>query len=290
MTCFDFKGWRAVCPPFLFLLAAVALNGQSIRVLTEFQRVDPFGQVIAADRAADGKSREVLSPALARHTFSSFHIVVEPPPGTPYYLYIGLNPEDTVAATLYKEIFENRDGKWIPDKLEKVTLPYNGVVPEKHIPGQTVEVFLLDIFVPKNSQVRRMKIEPQMWIPDRWITYPMEARIVTPQLLTTVPSRGEIQPLTSPADTTYQKVFSSVFCGSTENKIASEPLTIRSLLLRNARQDAALALPLGKFYTGMLLGYGESVLDWCKGTLPGSSGGSPERVLRVRDRLLRDRP
>ena len=284
------KLWRASCPPFLFLLFAAALSGQSIRVLTEFQRVDPFGKVVPADRAADGRSREVLSPALGRHTFSTFHIVVEPPPGTPYHLYIGLNPEQTIDATLYKEIFESKDGKWVPDKLEKVELPYNGLVPEKHIPGQTVEVFLLDLFVPGNAEVRRMKIEPQMWIPDRWILYPMEARIVSLQLLTPIPERGGVQPLASSADATYRRVFSSVFCGFPENKTPAGPLTIRSILLRNARQDAALALPLGKFHIGMLLGYGESVEDWCKRTMNNTSIGNPERVLRVRDRLLRDRP
>jgi hypothetical protein len=142
--------WRAKCPPFLFLLPLLAA-GQSIRVHTEFQRPDPFGNVIKADRAADRRSREVLSPSLGRNTHASFHVIVEPPPGTPYYLYIGLNPEDIIQATLYKEIFELRGGEWVADKLVKVDLPYNGLVPEKGIPGQTVEVFLLDLFVPKNG-------------------------------------------------------------------------------------------------------------------------------------------
>ena len=280
--------WRAARPPFLFLaLCAIAANAQSIHDYTELQRIDPFGKVIAADRAKAGGSREVLSPALGRNTFASFHVAVEPPPGTPYWLYIGLNPDDIVQANLYKEVFELRDGEWVPDKLVKVELPYNGLVPEKHIPGQTVEVFLLDLFVPRDAEIRRMKVEPQMWIPDRWITYPMEARIVARQLLNQAPKRGGIAPVESPADATYRAVFKAIFCSLTENNADDPPLTIRSLLLRNARQDAALALPYGKLFAGPFLGYGENQ-DWCKVGIPQTD--SPELSLRLRDRLLRERP
>jgi hypothetical protein len=284
--------WRALCPPFLLLttLAVACLQGafaQSIHVYTEMQRVDPFGKVIAADRAKGGRSREVLSPAMGRNTFASFHIAVEPPPGTPYWLYIGLNPDDVVQVNVYREIFELRNGEWVPDKLVKVDLPYNGLVPEKHIPGQTVELFLLDIFVPRDAEVRRMKIEPQMWIPDRWITYPMEARIVSRQLLTQPPRTGLLAPIDSPADATYRAVFSATFCSSSENNPSDSPLTIRSLLLRNARQDAALVQPYGKLFAGPFLGYGENQ-DWCKAATPVMD--SPELSLRLRDRLLRERP
>ena len=280
--------WRASRPPFLFLaFCAIAARAQSIHVFTERQRIDPFGKVIAADRAKAGGSREVLSPAVGRNAFSTFHIAVEPPPGTPYWFYIGMNPDDVIQANLYKEIFELRNGQWVPDKLMKVDLPYNGLVPEKHIPGQTVEVFLLDLFVPRDAEVRRMKVEPQMWIPDRWITYPMEARIVARQLLTQPPRKGVPAPVDSPADATYRAVFSATFCSSTENNAPDPPLTIRSLLLRNARQDAALALPYGKLFAGPFLGYGESQ-DWCKVSTPQTDG--PELSLRLRDRLLRERP
>lgn len=281
--------WRASCPPFLLLAALSALSAaaQSIHVYTEMQRIDPFGKVIAADRNKSGRSREVLSPAMGRNTHASFHIAVEPPQGTPYWLYIGLNPDDVVQVNLYKEIFELRNGHWVPDKLVKVDLPYNGLVPEKHIPGQTVEVFLLDVFVPRDAEVRRMKIEPQLWIPDRWITYPMEARIVTRQLLSQPPNKGLVAPIDSPADSTYRAVFSATFCSSTENNPPDSPLTIRSLLLRNARQDAALVQPYGKLFAGPFLGYAENQ-DWCKANPPVTDG--PELSLRLRDRLLRERP
>ncbi len=283
-------GWRASCPPFFLLLlqlTAVA-HGQTIRVYSEFQRIDPFGNVIQADRGT-ARSREVLSPALLRNASSSFHIAVQAPQGVPYWLYIGLNPESMIDVTLYKEVFEQqKSGEWVPDKLVKLDLPYNGLVPEKHIPGQSVEVFLLDVHVPKNSEVQRMKIEPQMWIPDRWITYPMEARIVPAQLLTQVPKLGEIHPIESPADFTYRDVFHRVTCGARENNPPSEALSIRSLIQRNAQQDAALAARLlGNAETGALLDY-TTQGDWCKSPIVPRPAG-PERSLRLRDRLLREK-
>lgn len=289
----NLRKWRAACPPFLLLLlfgaAGAASYGQQIRVYTELQRIDPTGKVITADRGT-ARSREVLSPALMRNASASFHVVVEPERGKPYWLYIGLNPESVIDVTLYKEVWEKRaNGEWAPDKLVKLELPYNGLVPEKDIPEQTVEVFLLDVHVPRGAPVQRMKIEPQMYIPERWITYPMEARIVPAQLPTTPPNHGEIAPLDSPADFTYRSVFRGFLCGTPEKKERSEPLSIRSLILRNARQDASLAATaMSKSDVNWHL-YESYEGEGCNTPMAIRPTG-PERTLRLRDRLLRERP
>ena len=57
---------------------AVVLQAQSVDINPEFRRVDPFGAVVEADRGL--VAREILSPALARNGFASFHIVVSVPP------------------------------------------------------------------------------------------------------------------------------------------------------------------------------------------------------------------
>lgn len=289
------RKWRASSPPFLLsivLAAGAASYGQQIRVYTELQRIDPTGKVIAADRGT-ARSREVLSPALMRNASASFHVVVEPERGKPYWLYIGLNPESMVDVTLYKEVWEKRaNGEWVPDKLVKLELPYNGLVPEKDIPEQTVEVFLLDVHVPRNAPVQRMKIEPQMYIPERWITYPMEARIAPAQLLTTPAKHGEIAPLDSPADFTYRSVFRGFLCGTPEKKEGSAPLSIRSLILRNARQDAALvaAGSLNQRDVNWHL-YESYEGEGCSSSTPMAVRPTgPERTLRLRDRLLREKP
>lgn len=229
----------------------------------------------------------MLSPAIVRNASSSFLVAVEPPPGTPYWFYMGENPENLIRVTVYKAIFEkNSAGNFVPDRLEKIELPYNGLVPEKGIPGQTTELFLVDVFVPKDAVVRRMKLEPQMWIPDRWIIYPMEVRIVPQQLLAKVPEKGAVASLTSPADATYRGVFLSSFCEKAEKSEVAGALTIRSLILRNAQRDAALAASLGRPEIGRLLGY-EGDADWCRAE---PVVLHPERVLRLRDRLLREKP
>src|ERR1051325_7142132 len=68
------------------LAGAALLHGQSLAVYSEFQRPDPFGQIVAVDRGA--QPREILSPAAPRNGFVSFHIAVTAPPNTNYFLYI----------------------------------------------------------------------------------------------------------------------------------------------------------------------------------------------------------
>src|SRR5437763_9664299 len=93
--------------------AASLLPAQSLEVYSEFQRVDPFGSIVAADRAET--PREILSPAVARNGFVSFHVVVSGPAQTNYFLYVVTNPVSACRVALYKENFvKTRDG-WVPD-------------------------------------------------------------------------------------------------------------------------------------------------------------------------------
>jgi hypothetical protein len=214
-------------------------------------------------------------------------VALEPPAGTPYWFYLGENPENLIHVTVYKAVFEKTaTGNFVPDRLEKIELPYNGLVPERGIPRQTTELFLVDVAVPKEAVVRRMKLEPQMWIPDRWIIYPMEVRIVPQQVLAKAPEKGAVAPLTASSDSTYRGVFLSYFCEKAEKSEGSGPLTIRSFILRNARRDAILAAPLSRPEIGTFLGY-EGDADWCRAE---PVVLHPERVLRLRDRLLREKP
>jgi len=68
----------------VFLLLAGPVHPQSLRVLSEFQRVDPFGDVVAVDRTVN--PREILSPAVARNAFASFHVAVSVPEREPFEL------------------------------------------------------------------------------------------------------------------------------------------------------------------------------------------------------------
>ena len=81
-------------------LAATAAWAQSLEIYSEFQRVDPFGNIVPMDRAL--RPREILSPAVARNAFASFHIVVSVPPKESYFLYVLPNPLNACRVALYR--------------------------------------------------------------------------------------------------------------------------------------------------------------------------------------------
>ena len=266
----------------LFLSAVV--SGQ-VSVVSEFQRVDPFGQTITEDRA-DGSQREILSPAVARNAYASFRVVVEAPPGKHYYLAIGLNPEDAVQVKVYKEVFLHQsDGRWIPDGLKAVDLPYLGQIGNQGIPGQKVDTFWLDVHVPKGAKVERIKVDPQLWLDEHWLTYPMEVRVVAVQVEGNLPRQGEPAPINLPVDASSQRVWRQKYCGIPEITPVPNALTIRHLIERNARQDAALRVRWTVEDVTRILGVKDAAV-WCREAYSPSPNG-PENYLRLRDRILR---
>ena len=264
----------------LFVCAAF---GQ-VTVISELQRLNPFGQAIEWDRQES--VREILSPAVARNAIASFQVVVEIPAGKQYYLYVGLNPEDAVTVKLYKEVFHHQDdGRWIPDELKPVELPYQGRLGDQGIPGQKVDTFWLDIHVPKDAKVERIKVDPQLWVDERWLSYPMEVRVVAAQVDGSLPTPGEPAPMNFPVDASAQRVWRKKYCSIPEISSSSNTLTIRSLVERNARQDVALRSRWTVEDVTQLLGI-KDASQWCTESYVPSPKG-PENYLRLRDRILR---
>ena len=146
------------------LFLAVAVEAQSLRVVSEFQRFGPFGEVLPIDRVE--QPREILSPALARNAYTSFRIVVNIPPETPYFLYVQSNPADLFEMTLYKEIYIKAGDQWIPDVLEATKIPTFGTLPYPPLPilGQNTVSYWLDLRVPADAPVRRAHLEVLMKI------------------------------------------------------------------------------------------------------------------------------
>lgn len=271
---------QAVVGYGLFLFPAFA----QINVLSEFQRLDPFGQIVKEDRQ-DGQ-REILSPAVARNAYSSFQVVVNVDPGKQYYLHVGLNPEDAVQFKVYKEVFQHLDdGRWIPDGLKPVDLPYQSKIGDQGIPGQKVDTYWLDIFVPKDAKVERIKVDPQVWVDQRWLAYPMEVRVVAAQVEGSLPTPGNLAPLLFPVDASSQRVWWKKYCKISEKSTSENTLTIRSLVERNARQDAALRSRWTVEDVTHLLGIKDAT-QWCNEAYVPSPQG-PENYLRLRDRILR---
>jgi hypothetical protein len=214
-----------------YLPLYVSMSAQSVRVYSEFARINPAGEV-----TAPAQPREILSPAIVRNGFTSFQIVVQVEPETPYSLYVGQNPEDAVRVTVYRESGE---------KLEPVDLPYE---------SKSTEVFWMDLWTDRNAPVRRIKVEPQLNVKQDWIVYPMEARVM-----------DALVPDERPA---------VALCGEA---IVKSSNTLATARLRNAGQDAALALRLPKPEL-------EKLKAQCATPL-----NDPESYLKIRDYLFRMR-
>lgn len=275
----------------VFLLLAGPVHPQSLRILSEFQRVDPFGEVVAVDRTAN--PREILSPAVARNAFASFHIAVSVPEREPFFVYVQTNPANVFEITLYEELYVKTRAGWIADALEPSKLPAFGTLPylPLPIPGQNTVSYWMDVWVPRETPVRRARLEVLLKVGQGWLMYPMEVR-VTPAVAPSVEADSvALPPATARADASAIGPFRNFICAERETR-REEKLSVRQLIHRNAVQDLALARSMEAGEHGELrgeilqrLGLGERGA-WCK--TPNSLDKlAPEWFLRVRDLLYR---
>jgi hypothetical protein len=225
-------------------LAATAAWAQSLEIYSEFQRVDPFGNILPMDRAL--RPREILSPAVARNAFASFHIVVSVPPKESYFLYVLPNPVNACRVALYKEHFVKTSKGWIPDALVELhRLPDFGVMPdpEENIPGQTTRLYLLDLWIPPDVSVSGFRLEVQLKV-GYFLVRPMEVRIIAarvPDIASAAAGvTGNLPGIDQSADASALGPLRSYISGAT-TLMDTRPLTVRGIIRRNAIQDMALA-------------------------------------------------
>jgi hypothetical protein len=258
----------------VLILITAALRAQSLEIYSEFQRVDPFGSIVAVDRAEH--PREILSPAAARNGHASFHVVVSVPPKTNYLLYIVTNPLDACRVALYKEHFVKTGDGWIPDTLAEVQrLPDFGAMPDpdEDIPGQNTRVYLLDVWIPPEASPGRFRLEAQLKV-GYWIVRPMEVRVISALVPNRSGGREPGRAATLPrveegADAAATAVLNDYISGAF-NPTPAPPLTVRDIIRRNAIQDMALA------------GSPEALEQLRKG-LPSRKTLGAEWYLRIRD-------
>lgn len=232
---------------FLLLLLGIAAStcrAQEIRIYSEFQRFDPFGRPVAADR--DMVPREILSPAMARNGHLSVHVVITAPSGTNYFLYAASNPPDILQIRLYREHFVRCGEDYCPDWLTPLNSPAFGAIPESlfELPRQTSRSYLLDIWAPPDTPPRRVRVEALLKV-GTWLVAPMEVRIVAP----TVPNLPAIEienqaPVDAPASTTAQLQLLR-YLGGLPPQVPGRVLTVRDIIQRNAAEDMLLARALG---------------------------------------------
>lgn len=273
-----------------YLLLAGAVSAQSLRVFSEFQRIDPLGHVVKADKT--DRAREILSPAVARNAFASLRLAVTVPPNQPFFLFVQSNPENAFEITLYKELFRKGDDGWVPDGLQSVQVPCHGSLPDPSSPiaGQNTVTYWMDVWVPGDAPVDRVRLEALLKIGAGWVIYPMEVRVMR----AVAPPLGwhdsALPPVSARADASVYGPLRSYLCNFREPGM-DQPLTVRRLIRRNALQDMALARSLeAKYGRSALLAEilaragAQDATAWCKS--PGLTKGlGPEWYLRVRDLL-----
>lgn len=272
-------------PLILLAFAESLLPAQSLEVYSEFQRVDPFGRIVAADRAET--PREILSPAVARNGFASFHVVVSVPPQTNYFLYVVSNPVNACRVALYREHFARTKDGWVPDPLSEVRrLPDFGVVPDpdEQIPGQNTRLYLLDIWIPPEA-AGRFRLEVQLKV-GYFLVKPLEIRVLDariPDLTPALKGGGprSLPGIEEPADASAAATVAEYVAG--ELSLPDEhPLTVRGIIRRNAVQDMALARLLDRNKAGP----DKMKERWS--TLAGLRPLGAERYLRIRDFLYKE--
>jgi len=279
----------------LFAVLTGPVLAQSLRVVSEFQRFDPFGNVVPVDHT--GEPREILSPALARNAFASFHVIVTIPERDPFFLFVQTNPAGVFQISLYQELFSKTAQGWIPDALEPSKLPGFGSLPylPSPIPGQTTLCYWLDVWVPRDAMAGRLRLEVLLKAGKGWLMYPMEVRI-TSAVIPAIQEHAAAQPPpTARADASVYGPFRNFLCNVREVR-REERLSVRRLIHRNALQDMALAHSLEAMHgrervVSRILGpAGASHRErWCQSRWPAEELGT-EWYLHVRDVLYRDNP
>jgi len=289
----------------LSCVGAVA-HAQEIRIYSEFERFDPFGNPVAADR--DMVPREILSPAMPRNGHLSVHVVVTAPAGTNYFLYSGTNPPNILQVRIYREYFTRCGDGYCPDWLAEQRSPSFGAMPESvhdssdpAMNRQTTRCYLFDILAPADIEPRRVRVEALLKV-GTWYVAPMEVRIVAP----TVPDSTErstgdkiasatrifaedVAPLDAPSSATAEVQLLRYLAGLPP-EWPSQLLRVRDIIQRNAAEDMLLARALDH---SAGFGFPEmNLMSWWPLAYPhfGADQLGAEWYLKVRDFLYRFDP
>jgi hypothetical protein len=222
------------------------MPAQEIRIYSEFERFDPFGNPVEADR--DMLPREIISPAMARNGHLSVHVVVTAPAGTNYFLYSATNPPDILEVTIYREHFAPCGDSYCPDWLTAQPSPSFGVIPELlHNSGspamnnQTTRSYLFDIKATADTPPRRVRVEALLKLAT-WYVAPMEVRIVAPTVPQPTQSifKEDLAPIDAPSSATARIQLFRYLAGLPP-EWPRQLLRVRDMIQRNAAEDMLLA-------------------------------------------------
>lgn len=209
----------------LFLLGAGAAAGlslpaQRVRVVSEFQRYNPSGEILPEDKVE--RPREIISPAAPRNGHVTFRIIIQLPADSAYSLHIAQNPDGLLSARLYQETYRQRGETWSPSGLKEVPLSLGG-----QLQNQTAQSYLLDLWVPSTISPQRIRVEVQLSLGEEWTIVPLEVRISNTTVTPLAPQWASLK---------------DFVCGAKALPSARTPDdTLAWILFRNTQQDIALA-------------------------------------------------
>jgi hypothetical protein len=224
------------------LIALSPAQAIDLRIYSEFQRVDPIGAVVPQDRGI--APREILSPAVLRNAYASFHVIVTAPPNTVYLLAVQTSPADIFEIKLYRKSFARYRTGFVSHGLIEERNPsfLAGVTPSiGWAEGETASAYLLDVWIPAKVQPGKARLEVLVKTAD-WKVAPMEMRIL-PVAAPSLGSCSDPIAVPEPDESLDSIAFRELFrtLAGDSPRCAPPPGTIASVIIRNARQDAALA-------------------------------------------------
>ena len=215
-------------------------SAQQIRFYSEFQRFDPWGEAVAADR--DLFPREVISPSIARNGHLSLHVVITAAAGTNYFLYCAANPPGALKLTLYRERFVPCGNTYCPDWLTEIPSPSFGAIPESlsEMRGQTTRSYLMDIYALPGTVSGRVRVEAQLKTAT-WQIAPLEVRVVAGRVPELVVERksNTAEPGGSASDTAQIQL--QRWLEGLAPQVPVAVLRLRDITQRNAAEDMLMA-------------------------------------------------
>lgn len=274
----------------LLLLVGLSCFAQRVLVYSPLTRIGPDGDVVQADKGTS-EPRAILSPGVPRNGVTPLRVVVELDKPEPFWLDIGQNPENAVKARLYRENFVETPLGFMPDTLTEVSIPYRGFESDFRLPGQKAVTFWLEMGVPKDAPVDRIKVEPELYVESikDWLVYPMEIRIQEPVLPNSgsVVRRTAAEPaVTAPADAAiFPVICADLLSAHPKLNESSGQFTTRELLRRYAQQDFALMKQRSELDPLFRKVAGTDRKTWC--AAPKTPPTGPEWYLRLRDAVYR---
>jgi hypothetical protein len=190
---------------------------------------------------------------------------------------------------LYKEQFLQQGQSAIPDGLVEQPKPlyFLGVMPDVPAPRVT-EVYLLDIWTPADTAINRVRFEVLVKTA-YWTVSPMEMRVLPVRVPDPEALPACCSTLPSPLLPSSNGVWDPLFHALTDGHMPRVPApgTVRSVIVRNALQDAAIVRSLDPSVRNALL---DRIWPIMAGTLlpmPASIRPTAESYLPVRQMIYR---